>query len=109
MPSGDDQCRGNNHPLKITASLENATLGALIQYSVASNPMSRFVQTVMPESIEPSAEVERAMPQAMNEKLMCNVEILGSSVKFTGQQISVCNVYPKMAKEQSALYELSQL
>ena len=61
-------CNGNNHPLKITASLENAApLGALSQYSVASNPMSRLVQTVMPESIEPSAVVERAMPQAVNK------------------------------------------
>ena len=64
--------------------------------------MSRLVQTVMPESIEPSAVVEGAMPHAVNEKLMCDVEILGSSIKFTCQQISVCNVYP-MAKEQSAL------
>ena len=46
----------------------------------------------MPESIEPSAVVERAMPQAVNKKLMCDVEILGSSVKFTGQQILVCTV-----------------
>ena len=69
FPSGDGKCNGNNHPLKITASLENAApLGALSQYSVASNPMSRLVQTVMPESIEPSAVVERAMPQAVNEK-----------------------------------------
>ena len=57
-----------------------APLGALSQYSVASNPMSRLVQTVMPESIKPSAVVvtivERAMPQAVNKKLICDIEIL---------------------------------
>ena len=60
-------------PLKTTASLENATPpGALSQYFVAINPMSRLVQTVMEESIEPSAVVERAMPHAVNTKLTCN-------------------------------------
>ena len=48
-----------------------ATLGALSQSSVAGNPMSRLVQTVMEESIEPSA-VEQAMPHAVNTKLMCH-------------------------------------
>ena len=59
-------------PLRTASSLENAaTLGALSQSSVAGNPMSRLVQTVMEESIEPSA-VEQAMPHAVNTKLMCH-------------------------------------
>ena len=71
LPS-DGKFNGNNHPLKTTASLENAApLGAISQSSVAGNPMSRLVQTVMEESIEPSA-MERAMPHAANTKLMCH-------------------------------------
>ena len=36
-------------------------------YAPSVLEMSRLVQTVMPESIEPSAVVERAMPQAVNK------------------------------------------